>query len=218
MVQRPGKPCRGGSVADRPGPRRMLGILLVVLCILAGRGCDKVALLSTHVSGSQTRAAAFRLEQRLPAVSNAAARRPRQLERRGSWLSPEVAQPRRKGGWSRRSVSVACAAIKPVLGWQGLLAMLVTICLDVCSSTLIKLAVQNSAFLPVAFLIQGLTYFAFSVSLRYWTLSAAYATWGGVSCALIAVVGRVYFGEALSLSARCSIGLIVLGVLGLNLT
>jgi small multidrug resistance pump len=48
-------------------------------------------------------------------------------------------------------------------------------------------------------------------------VSIAYAVWAGVGTAAVAVVGLVFLGESMSWLKASSLGLIVLGVVGLNL-
>jgi small multidrug resistance pump len=48
-------------------------------------------------------------------------------------------------------------------------------------------------------------------------VSVAYAVWAGVGTAAVAVVGLVFLGESMSWLKATSLGLIVLGVVGLNL-
>jgi small multidrug resistance pump len=55
------------------------------------------------------------------------------------------------------------------------------------------------------------------LALRRLELSVAYAIWSGVGTALTAMIGFVYFREPLTLIKLASIGLVVMGVVGLSL-
>jgi small multidrug resistance pump len=57
-----------------------------------------------------------------------------------------------------------------------------------------------------------------TLALRKWDVSVAYAIWSGLGTALIAVIGVLYFGEALTWARAVSILLILIGVVGLNLS
>ncbi len=54
--------------------------------------------------------------------------------------------------------------------------------------------------------------------LRFIDVGVAYAIWAGLGTALVAAVGVLVFGEALTLARLLSLGLIVTGVVGLHLT
>lgn len=56
-----------------------------------------------------------------------------------------------------------------------------------------------------------------SIVVRSLPVSIAYAVWSGVGTAVVAVIGVLWLGESMNwLKASC-LGLIVLGVVGLNL-
>jgi len=57
-----------------------------------------------------------------------------------------------------------------------------------------------------------------TLALKKIELSIAYAIWAGAGTALIAIIGVVYFKEPASLMKVVSLALIVLGVVGLNLS
>ena len=56
-----------------------------------------------------------------------------------------------------------------------------------------------------------------SVVVEWMQVSVAYAIWAGLGTALIAVVGVFAFGEPATALKVASLGLIVLGVVGLNM-
>jgi small multidrug resistance pump len=49
-------------------------------------------------------------------------------------------------------------------------------------------------------------------------MSIAYAIWAGVGTSLITVIGIIYFKEPITLLKTLSIALIIIGVVGLNLS
>ena len=55
------------------------------------------------------------------------------------------------------------------------------------------------------------------LALRRIELSVAYAIWSGVGTALTAMIGFAYFREPFTLVKLASLGLVVLGVVGLSL-
>ena len=54
--------------------------------------------------------------------------------------------------------------------------------------------------------------------LKRMDVSIAYAIWSGLGTALIAIIGSVYFNESMTLVKLVSLGLVIIGVLGLNLS
>jgi small multidrug resistance pump len=62
----------------------------------------------------------------------------------------------------------------------------------------------------------GVAFFALSQAIRTLDLGIAYAIWAGVGTALIVTVGMVFFHQSLDLAAWIGVGLIVLGVVVIN--
>ena len=63
----------------------------------------------------------------------------------------------------------------------------------------------------------GVAFYCLSLALRSVPLGIAYAIWSGAGTALIALLGVVLYKQKLDTAAICGIGLIVAGVLVLNL-
>ena len=57
-----------------------------------------------------------------------------------------------------------------------------------------------------------------TVIVRTMPVSVAYAIWAGTGTALVAVAGFLFLGESVSWVKAVSLGLIVVGVVGLNLS
>lgn len=71
----------------------------------------------------------------------------------------------------------------------------------------------------VGFAVCALTSFALlTVALRRLEVGAAYAVWTGIGAAGAAVVGMAFLGDGASTLKLVSIGLILAGVIGLNLS
>ena len=58
---------------------------------------------------------------------------------------------------------------------------------------------------------------ALTYALKKFDVSMAYAIWSGVGTALITVIGIVYFKEPMGVVKLVSIGLIIVGVIGLHM-
>ncbi len=63
----------------------------------------------------------------------------------------------------------------------------------------------------------GIAFYCLSLTLQTMAVGIAYAIWSGVGIVLISVVGLVWFRQSLDLPALLGIGLIVAGVLVVNL-
>ena len=59
---------------------------------------------------------------------------------------------------------------------------------------------------------------ALTYALKKFDVSMAYAIWSGVGTALITLIGIWYFKESISVMKLASIGLIIIGVVGLHLS
>lgn len=74
-------------------------------------------------------------------------------------------------------------------------------------------------FLALAIVVAayGTAFFFLSQALKAIPVGVAYAIWSGVGTALIAIIAWVLYGQALNLPAFIGIGLIIAGVVVLNL-
>ena len=104
-----------------------------------------------------------------------------------------------------------------VMSAPATLVLAVTIAFEVLATTCMKLAATRPAYYAGVFLGYGLCFTLFPIALRKLPLSMAYATWSGVGTAAATVIGAALFSEKLTLLKFVSIGLIIAGVMGLNL-
>jgi small multidrug resistance pump len=68
------------------------------------------------------------------------------------------------------------------------------------------------------FVFYGLGFVPLNLALRRIDISVAYAIWSGVGTAVITTIGILLFKEPLNALKLISIALIVLGLIGLNLS
>lgn len=61
-----------------------------------------------------------------------------------------------------------------------------------------------------------ISFFFLSVTLKHLSVGVAYAIWAGAGIALIALIGYVLFGQKLDAAALAGIGLIIAGVVVIN--
>ena len=71
-----------------------------------------------------------------------------------------------------------------------------------------------SALVVVAY---ALSFFLLSQALRAMPVGVAYAVWSGLGIVLIALIGRIVFGQTLDAPALIGIGLIAAGIVTLSL-
>jgi small multidrug resistance pump len=98
--------------------------------------------------------------------------------------------------------------------------LLGAIVLEVCGTTSMKLSQGFTRLWPsiLIFVFYGLSFTLLTVVLKKIEVSIAYAIWSGVGTALIATLGILYFKESLTLLKLVSLALVILGVIGLNLS
>ncbi|MFP3867837.1 MAG: DMT family transporter [Desulfobacteraceae bacterium] len=98
--------------------------------------------------------------------------------------------------------------------------LILAIVLEVSGTISMKLSQGFSKFLPslTMFIFYGFSLASLTLALKKIDISIAYAVWSGLGTALIATVGMMWFKEPVSLFKLISIGLVVVGIIGLNLS
>jgi small multidrug resistance pump len=100
------------------------------------------------------------------------------------------------------------------------LYLVLAIVLEVSGTTSMKLSQGFTQMLPsiLMFLFYGLSLGALTLALKSIDVSVAYAVWSGLGTALIATVGILWLKEPLNTLKIVSLMLIIIGVIGLNLS
>ncbi len=90
---------------------------------------------------------------------------------------------------------------------------------EVLGTVCMKYAEGFTKLIPsvFVFVFYGLALAALVFVLEKMEVSIAYAIWAGAGTALIAMLGIIWFNEPVSVAKVVSIGLIILGILGLEL-
>lgn len=92
------------------------------------------------------------------------------------------------------------------------------ICLEVTGTAALQASQQFTRLWPT--LLMACCYagslFLLSVTLKAMPVGIAYAIWSGVGIVLIALIGYAVFGQALDMPAVLGLGLIVAGVVVVN--
>jgi len=98
--------------------------------------------------------------------------------------------------------------------------LIMAILFEVAGTTSMKISEGFTKTVPsiamAVFYILSLT--ALTFALKKFDVSMAYAIWSGVGTALITVIGFYLFREEITVMKIVSIGLIILGVIGLHLS
>lgn len=90
---------------------------------------------------------------------------------------------------------------------------------EVIATSALKASNGFSQLLPTAILTigYGASFYFLSLTLRGLPVGVAYAVWSGVGVVLISALAWLLYGQQLDLAALAGIGLIVAGVLVINL-
>ena len=101
--------------------------------------------------------------------------------------------------------------------WFLLIAAIVA---EVGGTTCLKLSYGFSRLVPSLGVVAlySLSFVLLAAVLKSIDVSVAYAIWSGVGTALVAAIGILIFGEPISAARLVSLGFIILGVVGLQLT
>ena len=100
------------------------------------------------------------------------------------------------------------------------LYLVLAILLEVSGTTCMKLSEGFTRMVPSILLVvfYTLSFGMLTLALKKIDVSVAYAIWSGVGTALIASIGVLWFREPATAMKLISLGLIIMGVVGLNLS
>lgn len=95
----------------------------------------------------------------------------------------------------------------------------VAIASEVIATTALKSSDGFSKFWPSLLVISGygIAFYALSMTLKTIPLGVAYAIWSGLGIVLVSILSLLIYEQKLDLPAIIGIGLIVLGVIVINL-
>ena len=101
---------------------------------------------------------------------------------------------------------------------MSLFYLVLAIIFEVFGTTCMKLSEGFTKLLPsiLMVILYALSLVCLTFALKKIDVSIAYAIWAGLGTALIATVGILWFKEPLSALKIISLGLIIIGVMGLH--
>ena len=100
------------------------------------------------------------------------------------------------------------------------LFLLLTILSEVAGTISLKLSLGFTKVVPSLLVVvfYGLSFYLLSLTLKKIEVGVAYAIWSGLGTALVATIGILWFKEPANAIKLISLGLIIIGVIGLNLS
>lgn len=99
------------------------------------------------------------------------------------------------------------------------LFLLIAVMFETFGSSCLQASHQFTRFWPSVGVIIGFAgaFYFFTMVLKVLPLGITYALWSGIGIILITVSGRLLFGQKLDLPALLGLGLIISGILVINL-
>lgn len=90
---------------------------------------------------------------------------------------------------------------------------------EIVATSLLKASEGFTRFVPTVILGVGylVSFYCLSMALKEIPTGIAYAIWSGVGIVLVAVIAWIFQGQRLDLPAMIGMGLIIVGVLVMNL-
>ncbi len=90
---------------------------------------------------------------------------------------------------------------------------------EVIGTTNMKLSESFTKTIPsiLIFIFYGISFTMLTFALKKLDISVAYAIWSGVGTALVVIIGILWFKEPMTVIKIASVGLIILGVIGLEM-
>jgi small multidrug resistance pump len=100
------------------------------------------------------------------------------------------------------------------------LYLAIAIMAEVAATSALKAADGFSRLTPSIIVVVGyaLTFYLLSITLRTIAIGVVYAIWSGCGIALLSIIGLLYYKQSLDLPAIAGIGLILAGIMVLNLS
>ncbi len=97
--------------------------------------------------------------------------------------------------------------------------LLLAVITETIGTSALQASEQFSKFWPSALVVvaYGASFYLMSMTLKYMSVSIVYAIWSGLGIVFIGIIGWVVFKQSLDLAAILGMGLIIAGVVVINL-
>lgn len=98
-------------------------------------------------------------------------------------------------------------------------ALIAAIVCEVIGTSFLQQSQQFTRLVPAVLMavFYGAAFFLLSITLKTLPVGVAYAIWSGLGIVLISAVGYVFFRQTLDLAAMIGLGLIIAGVVVVNI-
>ena len=102
---------------------------------------------------------------------------------------------------------------------EAVIFLFIAIIAEVVATTALKLSDSFTRLLPAIVTVvgYGITFWCLTIPMRTIPTGVIYAIWSGVGIVLIGLVGWIFLGQKLDLPAMLGMGLIIAGVIVINL-
>ncbi|WP_139693591.1 DMT family transporter [Sporolactobacillus terrae] len=102
---------------------------------------------------------------------------------------------------------------------MGYLFLVLAIVGEIIGTNLLKISAGFSRLIPTlgSLVSYGLSFYFLSLTLKSVDLNIAYALWSGLGIVLTSLIAVIYWKEPINFSSILGIGLILIGVVVLNL-
>ncbi len=103
------------------------------------------------------------------------------------------------------------------MSWLFLLLAIIS---EVTGTTCMKLSAGFTQLLPSVSMVifYGMSLTSLTMAIKKIDISVAYAIWSGLGTALLTTIGILWFKEPATALKIISIGLVIIGVIGLNMS
>jgi small multidrug resistance pump len=100
------------------------------------------------------------------------------------------------------------------------LYLIIAIICEVCGTTSMKLSNGFTNLLPsvLIFVFYALSFTFVTLALKTLPVGLTYAVWSAIGTALITAIGVLWFGEGMNTLKAVSLALIIIGVVGLQIS
>lgn len=97
--------------------------------------------------------------------------------------------------------------------------LLLAIVAETIGTTALQASQQFSRLGPSVIVVisYGIAFYLLAMALRFMPVGVAYAIWSGLGIVLIALIGLVMFGQKLDIAAVVGLGLIIAGIVIIQL-
>ena len=99
------------------------------------------------------------------------------------------------------------------------LILFIAIVAEVIATSCLKASEGFTKLIPSLVVIAGYStaFYCLSLTLKTMAIGIVYAIWSGAGVVLVALIGKIFFQQQLDFAAQVGIGLILVGVLVINL-